>query len=153
MQLHVVVPGEVPHVVPVGQNPPHVPDASAPHALMHIVPGPGQHMTPPAVAQMQTCSQTPSRQRSTLQKSPSSQSASVLHPCPGSVVVVVEGGGHANTQTCSSGHGAMGEHACDVHCPLGRSRQLPVVGRGHSRVQISFGWLHGWRGEQAWAVH
>ena len=51
-QPHVVVPGTVSHVSPWGQEPPHVPDPSAPHGRTQSVDGPGQHVRPPAVAQM-----------------------------------------------------------------------------------------------------
>jgi hypothetical protein len=32
-------------------------------------------------------------------------------------------------------------------------RHLPSGGGGHCRVQNSFGWVHGWRGEQDSCVH
>ena len=68
-------------------------------------------------------------------------------------MVVEDGGGHSNTQTCSSGHGAIGEHGCIVHCPVAMLRHLPTGGGGHSSVQNWFGSVHGWRGEQDSSVH
>jgi hypothetical protein len=69
------------------------------------------------------------------------------------VVVVDDGGGHWNTHTCSSGHGANGEHDSVAHWPLAMVRHFPSGGGGHWRVQNSFGWVQGWRGEQDSSVH
>jgi hypothetical protein len=153
-QPHVVVPGIVSHVSPAGQNPPQVPDASAPHGRTQSVDGPGQQVRPPAgLAQMHSCSHTPSRQWSAVQPFPSSQSASDWHIPPGSVVVVVVGGGHSSTQSSPLGQGAVGEHDCVVHWRVAMLRHVPSGGGGHRSVQISFGSVHGWRGEQSWSVH
>jgi hypothetical protein len=149
---HVVAPGTVSQVAPAGQKPPHVPVASPPHGLMHRAAGPGQHARPPAVAQMHACSQTPPWQLSAVHGLPSSQSPSVWQ-VPGSVVVVVDGGGHWKTQSSSSGHGASGEHVSVVHCPVAGFRHFPTGGGGHSSVQNWFGSGHGWWSVQDWSVH
>ena len=74
-------PGRFSHVAPDGHVPPHAPAPSARHGATHSVAGPGQHADAPAgVRQMHACSQLPSTQRSAVQASPSSQSASVEHP-------------------------------------------------------------------------
>ena len=76
-QPHVAASAVFSHVSPAGQKPPHVPDASAPHGRTQSVDGPGQQVMPPrGLAQMHSCSHTPSRQRSAVQPFPSSQSPS-----------------------------------------------------------------------------
>jgi hypothetical protein len=76
---HAVPPGNVSQLAPAGQLPPQTPDGSVPQGFTHRAAGPGQHVRPPAVAQMHACSHTPFRQKSAEQGSPSSQSPSVWH--------------------------------------------------------------------------
>ena len=92
--------GRLSHVAPTGHDPPHVPPASAPQGFTQSAAGPGQQVdAPDASRQMHACSHIPFTQWSTVHGSPSRQSASVSHDCPGSVVVVDDGSGHWNTQS------------------------------------------------------
>ncbi len=104
-----VAVGASSHVARNGQEPPHVPPTTAPHAegrvvvvvVTHNGPGPQHELPFVASTQMQACSHAPFTHRSTVQPLPSLQSASVWQGWPGRVVlvVVVGGGGHSNTQT------------------------------------------------------
>lgn len=77
MHPHAVAAGRVSQVAPVGQAPPQVPVAVAPHGRTHSADGPGQQVVPAGVAQTHPCSHTPPWQESTLHGLPSSQSLSL----------------------------------------------------------------------------
>jgi len=65
----------------------------------------------------------------------------------------VDGGGHSSTQRSPLGQGAVGEQDCVVQWRVVMLRHVPPGGVGHRSVQISFGIVHGWRGEQSWSVY
>jgi hypothetical protein len=120
-----VADGPSSHVARKGHEPPHVPPTTAPHAEGRVVvvvvvtqsgPGPQHELPLVGSTQMQSCSHVPFAHRSTVHPLPSSQSVSLVQPPVGSVVVVVDdGGGHPDTQSWSSGQGAVGEHDWFVH--------------------------------------
>jgi hypothetical protein len=78
---------------------------------------------------MQRCSHVPAIHRSALQPLPSSQSASLVQPPPGSVVVVVVR--HLGVQN-SFGlrHGAPGPHGSSLHCSSTVTKHFPSGGGG-----------------------
>jgi hypothetical protein len=112
----VAAPGTLSQFAPDGHRPPHAPAASAPQGFTHRVAGPGQQVAAPvASAHTHACSHTPATQRSAVQGLPSLQSASVVQPPVGSVVVVVARH-RALQNSLGFRHGSPGPQSSLLHC-------------------------------------
>src|SRR4030095_10121415 len=119
-------------VAPSGQSPPHVPAASDPHRRAHSVEGPGHPAdTPAGSTQRQSCSHLPSTHVSAVHGTPSSQSVSLLHSPPGSVVVVVLVPRHLAEQiSFGLAHGTPGPHGSSLHRLLTVTKHRPSASAG-----------------------
>ncbi len=118
-------------VAPPGQTPPHVPAASPPQGRPQRADGPGQHVAVPAGSrQMHTCRHVPARQRSAVHPIPSSQSASLVQPPIGKVVVVVVGATAQRGLQISFGlrQGWSGPHGSSLHWRSTVMKQRPAGG-------------------------
>ena len=149
-------PGRLSQLAPEGQLPPQAPEASLPHGLTQRAAGPGQQVSPPAVAQIHPCSHTPLWQMSAVHGLPSLQSlflwqvGCVVLVVVVTVIVVVERQ-RGLQNSFGSRHGLSSEQGWSLHCRSIVMKHRPVGG-GHSARQNSFGG-HGVPGAQDWPVH